>query len=182
MASARKAPTAPIQLTERAMCAISRTRRKCAGMSAPDKPDAKLSAAGPAVDDFSRTKSPFCAYMARMTQGSVDRRAARTIASLQRAHLALIIDRGYDQTTVDDICAAAGVSRSAFYAHYRGKDDLKRSGLEQLKRTLLAAQRQALAHGAAFSFSLPLFEHARAHLDLYRALAGGRGGVVALGA
>ncbi|MBL8552217.1 MAG: TetR/AcrR family transcriptional regulator [Hyphomonadaceae bacterium] len=114
-------------------------------MSAPDKPDAKLSAAGPAVDDFSRTKSPFCAYMARMTQGSVDRRAARTIASLQRAHLALIIDRGYDQTTVDDICAAAGVSRSAFYAHYRGKDDLKRSGLEQLKRTLLAAQRQALA-------------------------------------
>lgn len=118
-----------------------------------------------------------------MAQGSVDRRAARTIGKLQRAHLALIMERGYDHTTVDNLCGVAGVSRSAFYAHYRGKDDLKRSGLERLKHDLLTAQKLARANGgAAFSFSLPLFEHARDHLELYRALAGSRGGVVALGA
>lgn len=120
--------------------------------------------------------------MILMKSGSVDRRAARTIAKLQHAHLALIMDRGYDHTSVDDICGAAGVSRSAFYAHYRGKDDLKRSGLDRLKHDLLAAQKLAAANGETFSFSLPLFEHARDHLELYRALAGSRGGVVALGA
>lgn len=118
-----------------------------------------------------------------MTQGSVDRRAARTIGKLQRAHLALIMERGYERSRVEDICAAAGVSRSAFYAHYRGKDDLKRSGLEALKRELMAVQAASISKRAApFSFSLPLLEHARSHLDLYRALAGSRGGVVALGA
>lgn len=119
--------------------------------------------------------------MSAMTHGSVDRRAARTIAKLQHAHLTLIHERGYDRTSVEDICDAAGVSRSGFYAHFSGKDDLKRSGLRDLERQLLALQKSAGAE-ARFSFSLPLFEHARDHLNLYRALAGTRGGVVALGA
>lgn len=143
---------------------------------------ANLTDAMYAVDVFSRTESPFCAILEAMTQTSVDRRAARTIGKLQRAHLALIMEHGYDRTSVEDICGAAGVSRSAFYAHYRGKDDLKRSGLDRLKQDLLKRQRLAAANGEAFSFSLPLFAHARDHLDLYRALSGSRGGFVALGA
>ncbi len=52
-------------------------------------------------------------------------------------------------------------------------------------RSLLAdQQREAVAtpgDSRSLAFSLVMFEHARDHLELYRALAGGRGGAISLG-
>jgi AcrR family transcriptional regulator len=104
---------------------------------------------------------------------------------LQEALISLIAKKEYDAITVDDICVAANVGRSTFYAHYTSKDDLKRSGLDQLRRMLLDRQKEALAPGDTgrghFGFSLTLLEHARDHRHHYRALLGSRGGAVALG-
>ena len=116
----------------------------------------------------------------------IDRRVARTRAMLQKAHLSLILEKGYEAITVDDICEAANVGRSTFYAHYTSKDDLRRSGLEHLRKELLDRQKEALStpgdiKDRSLCFSLTMFEHARDHIDLYKALVGGRGGVVALG-
>src|SRR6267378_6798148 len=77
-------------------------------------------------------------------------------------------------------------SRSTFYAHYTSKDDLKRKGFEHLRKELVDRQREAQAASGdvkdrSLSFSLTMFEHARDHIDLYRALIGGRGGTVSLG-
>jgi TetR/AcrR family transcriptional regulator, fatty acid metabolism regulator protein len=36
--------------------------------------------------------------------------------------LALLVKKGYDRVTVDDICAAAGVSKGTFYHHFKSKD------------------------------------------------------------
>lgn len=121
-----------------------------------------------------------------MTKRQTDRRVPRTKASLERALLSLIDDKDYESITVDDICETANVGRSTFYAHYRGKDDLKRSGLEHLRVMLVDRQRGALtmkgdSSAPSFAFSLPLFEHARDHMHLYRALGLGRGRAVALG-
>ena len=121
-----------------------------------------------------------------MAKNTIDRRIARTRAMLQNALTSLILKKGYDAITVEDICEAANVGRSTFYAHYTSKDDLKRSGLESLRRQLVDRQRHALAtpgdiRDRSLGFSLTMFEHARDHIDLYRALVGGRGGTVALG-
>lgn len=104
---------------------------------------------------------------------------------LQQGLCTLLRKKRYEAITISDICSAANVGRSTFYAHYKSKDDLKRSGLESLHGIL--AQRQKATHGttgaargSSFDFSLSLFEHAREHLDHYRTLVGGRGGTVAL--
>ncbi|WP_245455963.1 TetR/AcrR family transcriptional regulator [Mesorhizobium sp. M7A.F.Ca.US.008.03.1.1] len=122
-----------------------------------------------------------------MADKVMDRRIARTRGTLQRALSSLILTKGYDAITVDDICETANVGRSTFYSHFTSKDDLKRRGLDEHLRELLADRRRnAPAPGDLkdrhLAFSLPLFEHARDHLDLYRALAGSRGGGVSLGA
>jgi AcrR family transcriptional regulator len=105
---------------------------------------------------------------------------------LQQAHVALILRKGYERTTIKDICDEANVGRSTFYAHYKGKDDLRRSSLDHLRRLLVDRQKSSLATAGStrersLGFSLALFEHARDHIHLYRALVGGRGGAIALG-
>lgn len=121
-----------------------------------------------------------------MAKQVLDRRILRTRAMLQQALNSLIAQKGYEAITIKDICAAANVGRSTFYAHYTSKDDLKRSGFEPLRKLLIERQRAALAatrddRSRSLGFSLPMFEHARDHRDHYRALVGSRGGTVSLG-
>src|SRR5712692_752380 len=119
-------------------------------------------------------------------KNAVDRRVTRTRATLQHAFNSLILKKGYETITIKDICDAANVGRSTFYAHYTSKDDLKRKGFDKLRKELVDRQREALTTAAddrdrSLGFSLTMFEHARDHRDHYRALVGGRGGSVSLG-
>jgi AcrR family transcriptional regulator len=116
----------------------------------------------------------------------MDRRIIRTRGVLQHALTSLILKKGYEAITIQDICDEANVGRSTFYAHYTSKDDLKRKGFEHLRKELVDREREAQAASGeikdrSLSFSLTMFEHARDHIDLYRALVGGRGGAVSLG-
>ena len=52
------------------------------------------------------------------------RKKARTRADLQRHALRLFRDRGWAATTVDDIAAAAEVSRSTFFRYFPTKEDV----------------------------------------------------------
>jgi AcrR family transcriptional regulator len=122
-----------------------------------------------------------------MTKKSIDRRVARTRTALHHALIALIRTKHYEAITIEEICDAANVGRSTFYAHYTGKDDLHRSGIENLRKVLANRHRgtpmdPADIGGRCLSFSLILFEHAQDHKDLFRALAGSRGGTLALAA
>ncbi|WP_051580922.1 TetR family transcriptional regulator [Pseudonocardia acaciae] len=53
-----------------------------------------------------------------------ERKKRRTRAELQRHALRLFRDRGYAETTVDDIAAAAEVSRSTFFRYFGTKEDV----------------------------------------------------------
>jgi AcrR family transcriptional regulator len=117
-----------------------------------------------------------------MAKTSIDRRVARSREMLHQALLSLIIEKGYEPITVEDICERANVGRSTFYAHFTSKDELKRRGLEHLRRELIEHQRSAsaAANVRGLAFTLTMFEHARDHIHLYRALVGSRGGAIAL--
>lgn len=115
----------------------------------------------------------------------MDRRAARTRRALHGALMSLILRKGYEAITVQDIIDEADVGRSTFYAHYTGKEDLLRSGFQTLRAELTEAQRTARAkidgsQDEPLGFSLAMFEHASGYTDIYRALVGGRGGGVAV--
>jgi AcrR family transcriptional regulator len=115
----------------------------------------------------------------------MDRRAARTQRALHGALMALILRKGYEAITVQDLIDEADVGRSTFYSHYTGKEDLLRRGFQTLRFELAEAQRAARtksrrSFGDPLGFSLAMFEHAGAYKQIYRALVGGRGGEVAV--
>ena len=61
----------------------------------------------------------------------MDRRARRTRDALGDALIDLMQERPFNSITVQDVLARAEVGRSTFYTHYRGKDDLFFSDVEE---------------------------------------------------
>jgi len=113
----------------------------------------------------------------------IDRRAARTRKALHQALLALMLRKGYEALSVQDIIDEADVGRSTFYAHYTGKEDLLRNGFQMLREELKEAQSAArvgpeASHDDPLGFSTAMFEHAARYADHYRTMIGGRGGTV----
>jgi AcrR family transcriptional regulator len=114
-----------------------------------------------------------------------DRRVRRSRRLLQDALLEMILEKGYDKVTVQDILDRADVGRATFYAHFRDKDDLLVSGSEQLREVLREQMSAFLAAGnqqptERLLVTRVLFEHAARNRQLYRALIGNRGGGVIL--
>ena len=125
-----------------------------------------------------------CEPVMLMTKGSIDRRVARTRATLHEALLCLMTKQSYEVITVGDICQRASVARSTFYAHYAGKDDLMRGAIERLRELLLERQTGDAANcgnvkARELAFSLTMLEHARGHAHLHRSL-GNRGTTIVL--
>jgi len=106
-----------------------------------------------------------------------DRRVERTRRALRSALANLLRTRDYDDLTVKEILAEADVGRSTFYAHFSGKDDLLRSGLEQLGARLEASQSMSRTGGQGFGFVRPLLEHIGRQREMVRRLKG-RGAAV----
>src|SRR6185436_15260692 len=62
-------------------------------------------------------------------------RGERTRAAIRKAANELFLVHGVDATTVDAICAAAGVSKGTFYLYFHRKEDLLLEyGLQRLRR------------------------------------------------
>lgn len=109
-----------------------------------------------------------------------DRRTKKTQRNLREALISLILEKGYDRVTVQDIIDRADVGRSTFYAHFESKDNLLLSGFEDVRRMLLEMELDVnfdnKITGDFYFNSLRLFQHADEHRSIYRALAGKAGG------
>src|SRR2546430_3492518 len=114
-----------------------------------------------------------------------DRRVQRTRKLLQDALVSLMIEKGYEATTVQDIIDRANVGRATFYAHFADKETLLVSRLEDLRAMLAHQQQHALTtrgglRAPHLAFSLAMLEHTRAHLPLYSAIVGRASGAFVL--
>jgi AcrR family transcriptional regulator len=99
-----------------------------------------------------------------------DRRIERTRIRLGNALIALIQEKPIDEVTVRDVLDRAGVGRSTFYVHYRDKDDLFLSELEQgleMWTTTLSRQQEISNRVAPVA---EFFAHVASAKRLYRAL------------
>jgi AcrR family transcriptional regulator len=115
-------------------------------------------------------------------QAKEDRRVARTRKLLEDALHDLIVEKGYEAVTVQDIIDRANVGRSTFYAHYRDKQQLLFFHFADLEAHLSEQQRLIRARSddpveRVFGFSLAMFQHAQEYRRLWGAVVGKQTGV-----
>jgi AcrR family transcriptional regulator len=67
----------------------------------------------------------------------------------------LFAERGYEDTSIEDVLAATGVSRGALYHHFAGKEALFEAALEQVEGGLMAGLERLLADAPTASEALP---------------------------
>jgi AcrR family transcriptional regulator len=116
-----------------------------------------------------------------------DRRISRTRRQLRSALLELILEKGYEAVTVEDITARADLGRTTFYLHYKDKEDLLFESIDEMVEDLtarisqipLAAWkiREIIARGdsSALTPILLVFQHAAEHANLYLIILRGAG-------
>ena len=107
-----------------------------------------------------------------------DRRVARSRRALKEALTDLILERGYEAVTVQDVIDRADVGRSTFYAHFLDKDDLLMAILAGLE--MPAPDHTTWApDDPAFGWTLELFRHFGSGRRLFKAVAGSQSGALA---
>lgn len=106
-----------------------------------------------------------------------DRRIQRTRKQLRESMLALILDRGYDDFSIQDITDHANLGRATFYLHYREKDELYRDVLanmaDEFVKTLPKKDSKDRQTVSIRNLER-LFEFLENKYDLYRIITVGR--------
>jgi AcrR family transcriptional regulator len=71
--------------------------------------------------------------------GLRERKRQQTRERLTRMAMALFLDRGFEATTLDDIAAAADISRRSFFHYFASKEDVVFAWQEESTAALIAA-------------------------------------------
>jgi AcrR family transcriptional regulator len=104
-----------------------------------------------------------------------DRRSQRTRQSLRDALAELMLEKRFDDITVQDILDRANIGRSTFYAHYTDKEQLLLSAIERVIHQLDDYTTEMGNQHNGLLPSLELFRHVQQHRRLMRAFVWGRG-------
>ncbi|MEV5493810.1 TetR/AcrR family transcriptional regulator [Nonomuraea fuscirosea] len=73
-------------------------------------------------------------------------RGAKTRARIVAAAADLMYVQGVGDTTLDDVLAASGVSKSQLYHHFDGKEPLVRAVIDHVGERVIERERDALGH------------------------------------
>ncbi|MCM3130056.1 MULTISPECIES: TetR/AcrR family transcriptional regulator [unclassified Paenibacillus] len=105
-----------------------------------------------------------------------DRRSKRTRLALKVAFIELVLEKGYEATTIMDIASRADYNRGTFYNHYIDKEDLLREikgeFLQGVSTALLAPYEgmDRVDADKIYPSTLRLLEHIEHHKDQFKAL------------
>ena len=99
-----------------------------------------------------------------------DPRAVRTRDRLGDALIQLLLAKPFDDITVQEVLDRAQVSRSTFYEHYRDKNDLFLSDVDEFFADLSTLLAQTDDPSARVAPVTEFFTHVAAARDLYAAL------------
>ena len=110
--------------------------------------------------------------MSKKEKRPLDRRIQKTRKLLVDALMHLILAKGYEAVTVQDIIDQANVGRSTFYAHFENKDQLL-YGSHQALNHLLFSVGESTTEEIDF---LALYTHAQEHSHVAKAMLGKKGG------
>lgn len=106
-----------------------------------------------------------------------DRRVQRTRQALREALVALILERGWDEVSVQHVCDRANIGRSTFYTHFADKEELLIGTLDDLRKGL--RELSPIQPGARpLGFVRGVVAHADEQRRLFRAVIGKRSGHV----
>ncbi|MDY6867560.1 MAG: TetR/AcrR family transcriptional regulator [Chloroflexota bacterium] len=112
---------------------------------------------------------------------SQDPRVRRTKNRLQKALMELIIEKGYQSLTVQEIVDRADVNRTTFYRQFQDKDDLMRFVIDDMVDQILTELEKPKGQKKYdFTFVTAkqlagLFKCAAKHKDLFKALVNEKG-------
>lgn len=108
-----------------------------------------------------------------------DRRIQRTRELLNEALMSLILEKGYDGLTVQDIADRANVSRATFYLHFKDKEDLLFSSMQTVYDALVEDLAEILPSNSDapldFWYDARDFIHVAEHADFYKVMFSERG-------
>jgi AcrR family transcriptional regulator len=77
--------------------------------------------------------------LATSPPGLRERKRQQTRERLTRVAMALFLERGFEATTLDDIAAAADISRRSFFHYFASKEDVVFAWHEEITAALIAA-------------------------------------------
>jgi AcrR family transcriptional regulator len=124
------------------------------------KPKTKSQAAHPGSK--TRTERP--------SAPKTDRRILRTRDALGDALVALMHENNFDDITVQQVLDRAGVGRATFYAHYRDKEDLFISDVEEFFNMASSVLKRHNVNTKRLVPVRELFSHLRDVREFYLAL------------
>jgi AcrR family transcriptional regulator len=108
-----------------------------------------------------------------------ERRRRQTRQQLIQAAVALVLEKGYEAVTIQEITDRADLGRGTFYIHFKDKEEAIWSAIQDgLRETEEETHRQ---YASPFPPQLEyyayrnIFRHAERHQALYRVMLGGRG-------
>lgn len=106
-----------------------------------------------------------------------DPRVKKTRRGLREAFVRLILHKGYDAISIQDIATEAETARVTFYRHYRDKEELLNDCLNTLYEELAVRTERLTPERfrAGYSPVRVLYEHIQEQEQLYRILFSSRG-------
>ncbi len=111
-----------------------------------------------------------------------DKRRLRTIMQLKQAVMELLLEKGYDAISIQEITDRADLGRGTFYIYYRNKEeivwDIVEDGFKQTTQEAIQMADGKMPQSPEYYSYVNIFRHAQQNRDLYRIMLGGQGSSV----